>query len=64
MYVVDLTNEFPPNGTTYRGRIHYPLMVDWMIDNCKGKAGADPKRPTRFIFEDPEDAMFFKLTWC
>ncbi len=35
-------------------------MKDWVNDNCKGKTASHGRR---FLFQHPEDAMWFKLRW-
>jgi hypothetical protein len=41
----------------------FPEAWDWCIDNCNKKWYSGLPNPFYFYFEDPNDAMLFKLTW-
>lgn len=59
---VDISHKF--RDREYRGLIDYPILLDWLNDNCSGDVFVDNNKPLVFIFEIESDALLFKLTWC
>lgn len=37
-------------------------LLDWCKENCKGYY--DHRKMNSIAFENPDDAAFFKLSWC